>query len=178
MLNTFGFVPSNNFVNKLPDHTRPGNAQYFEYCQWEYIYPPDEEFIVPRICPIVPDYKPVGEWADYWDFTQYGIGYGSIELAWQILEADDVARIRQAYTFALNYTNGRVWLYTSRFDKGMWHITSGQMEPPEESGFEGDNSLEFKLRFSRLGFHLNDPSNVGQVGIFGDHQFKNEPLLL
>jgi hypothetical protein len=165
-LNTFAFVPSNKFVNKAVNQAVPYNGYLFEKMAWEYIQPFDEEFIIPSVCPAVPEYIPGYESA-YWDYNQLWVGYPTFTVTWPVIPKEDVEIIQSAYRFAFKYTNTRCWFYQMNGETGNWQIRAGFMDEPKQNGYKGDAIANFSMTFTRIGFNMNEPNLQDTTQIYG-----------
>lgn len=172
MIQTFGFVPSNKFVNKFKYDLSV--KDYLRY-HWEYFYPFDEQFIIPSICPDKIEYDKGAE-KPYYDFAQGWVGYPSLTVTWENapLPAEDIQAIWEGVTFAQTFTNSRVWVTVPDGERGSWFYSGGVIDPIKTASMPGGNySKGFSLTFGRLSMHLNDPSKTESIQISGDANFEN-----
>lgn len=161
------FIPCSNLYNGygFTNATYGSGVTGFGYRPWSEVVPPgDADWIIPSRCPAsdLTEYKPGQMRVTYWDWTELWLGYPSITYGWEHLDEDDIELIRTAYENAEKFCKSQVWFTLYNAELNTYRFNSGIIEPPTHDGFTGGRiGQNFKLTFSRIGFHANVASTGG-----------------
>lgn len=157
-INTFAYKITNIFVNPNPNDLSP------------FVPPPDNEFTIP-ICPDAIEWQKGQFKGQYWDYTEYWLGYPALSYTWQAgINSDDAMQVRQDFVASRSSSDCRIFFMRFDAETATWKKEAGIWDEPQQASFTSGGKVYqgFKVTIGKIRFN-----NTGSNGAIEAQVFQN-----